>query len=257
MPLIDMPLDKLKVYQGRNPRPADFDEFWDRSLAEMNSIDPEADFAPYAFASNIADCFELRFKSTKNAIIYAKFARPKNITGKIPAVLNFHGLSGSGMSWSSMMGYVSQGYCIASLDCRGQGGLSQDIGGALGTTFTTPFVRGLDGEPEGLLCRDLFLDLFPENGVAQDFRIAVGGDHARKDRIHRDGEGGIVHGRRPCRVHQRSLGGAVHGQPGGGTRSVDASHENDPPPALFPHGRSQMLKKQKIGGQRLGADKRR
>lgn len=177
MPLIDMPLDKLKVYQGRNPRPADFDEFWDRSLAEMNSIDPEADFAPYAFASNIADCFELRFKSTKNAIIYAKFARPKNITGKIPAVLNFHGLSGSGMSWSSMMGYVSQGYCIASLDCRGQGGLSQDIGGALGTTFTTPFVRGLDGEPEGLLCRDLFLD------TAMLARIIMALDYVDETRI--------------------------------------------------------------------------
>ncbi|MBR3715894.1 MAG: acetylxylan esterase [Clostridia bacterium] len=177
MPLIDMPLDKLKVYQGRNPRPADFDEFWDRSLAEMNSIDPEADFAPYAFASNIADCFELRFKSTKNAIIYAKFARPKNITGKIPAVLNFHGLSGSGMSWSSMMGYVSQGYCIASLDCRGQGGLSQDVGGALGTTFTTPFVRGLDGEPEGLLCRDLFLD------TAMLARIIMALDYVDETRI--------------------------------------------------------------------------
>ncbi|MBP3334272.1 MAG: acetylxylan esterase [Clostridia bacterium] len=177
MPLIDMPLDKLKVYQGRNPRPADFDEFWDRSLAEMNSIDPEADFAPYAFASNIADCFELRFKSTKNAIIYAKFARPKNTTGKIPAVLNFHGLSGSGMSWSSMMGYVSQGYCIASLDCRGQGGLSQDVGGALGTTFTTPFVRGLDGEPEGLLCRDLFLD------TAMLARIIMALDYVDETRI--------------------------------------------------------------------------
>ena len=177
MPLIDMPLDKLKVYQGRNPRPADFDEFWDRSLAEMNSIDPEADFAPYAFASNIADCFELRFKSTKNAIIYAKFSRPKNITGKIPAVLNFHGLSGSGMSWSSMMGYVSQGYCIASLDCRGQGGLSQDVGGALGTTFTTPFVRGLDGEPEGLLCRDLFLD------TAMLARIIMALDYVDETRI--------------------------------------------------------------------------
>ncbi len=158
MPLVDMPLDKLKVYQGRNPRPADFDEFWDRSLEELNSIDPEADFAVYDFASNIADCFELRFKSTKNAVIYAKFARPKKFEGKIPAVLNFHGLSGSGMSWSAMLPYVSQGYCIASLDCRGQGGLSQDAGGVLGTTFTTPFVRGLDGDPEGLHCRDLFLD---------------------------------------------------------------------------------------------------
>ena len=35
MPLIDMPLEKLKTYMGSSPKPADFDEFWDRSLAEM------------------------------------------------------------------------------------------------------------------------------------------------------------------------------------------------------------------------------
>ena len=75
------------------------------------------------------------------------------------------------------MGYVSQGYCIASLDCRGQGGLSQDVGGALGTTFTTPFVRGLDGEPEGLLCRDLFLD------TAMLARIIMALDYVDETRI--------------------------------------------------------------------------
>ena len=40
MPLIDMPLEKLKTYMGSSPKPADFDEFWDRSLAEMRSIEP-------------------------------------------------------------------------------------------------------------------------------------------------------------------------------------------------------------------------
>ena len=40
MPLVDMPLDQLKTYAGRNPRPDDFDEFWDASIAEMKSVDP-------------------------------------------------------------------------------------------------------------------------------------------------------------------------------------------------------------------------
>ncbi len=38
MPLVDMPVDQLKEYQGRNPRPADFDEFWDKSIAEMKAL---------------------------------------------------------------------------------------------------------------------------------------------------------------------------------------------------------------------------
>lgn len=72
MPLIDMPVEKLKTYEGRNPRPADFDEFWDRSLAEMNAIDPEATFTPVPFPSSVMECFDLRFTSTKGARIHAK-----------------------------------------------------------------------------------------------------------------------------------------------------------------------------------------
>ncbi len=177
MPTVDMPLSKLKEYQGINPRPADFDEFWDRSIAEMNAIDPEAQFIPYPLESKIADFFELRFKSTKGAEIYAKFARPKNIDGKVPAVLRFHGLSGDGGHWASLLTYASQGYCVASLDCRGQGGVSQDVGGVAGTTYTTPFTRGLDGPPEGLLCRDLFLD------TAMLARIVMGLDYVDETRV--------------------------------------------------------------------------
>ena len=177
MPLIDMPVESLKTYQGRNPRPADFDEFWDRSLEELNSIDPQVELTPYPLKSKIADCFELRFTSTKGARIYAKFARPKQISGKIPAVLNFHGLSGCSMDWNSLTKYVSQGYCIASLDCRGQGGVSQDVGGQGGTTYSTPFTRGLDGAPEELLCRDLFLD------TAMLAKIIMGLDYVDETRV--------------------------------------------------------------------------
>lgn len=177
MPLVDMSLEKLKAYQGISPRPTDFDEFWDRSLAEMNAIDPAPSFSKVETASRIADCYELTFTSTKNARIYAKFLRPKKLEGKVPAVLHFHGLSGSSDSWRSLYSYVSQGYCVASLDCRGQGGYSQDVGGALGTTYTTPFVRGLDGDPENLYCRDLFLD------TAMLARVVMGLDEVDENRV--------------------------------------------------------------------------
>lgn len=188
MPLVDMSLEKLYEYQGKNPRPADFDEFWDRSLAEMNAIDPEATFTPHPLASKIADCFELRFRSTKNATVFAKFARPKTVEGKIPAVLLFHGLSGSSDDWSSLVRYVSQGCCVAYLDCRGQGGYSEDVGATLGSTYSTPFVRGLDGKPEDLHCRDLFLD------TAMLARIIMGLDYVDETRVavHGGSQGGAL-----------------------------------------------------------------
>lgn len=178
MPTIDMSLDKLRAYQGKNPRPADFDEFWDKSLAEMNAIDPDPQFEDANVPSRIADCYHLTFKSTKGATIYAKFAKPKNLTGKAPAVIKFHGLSGSSSAWCrTILSYVSQGYVVAMMDCRGQGGRSEDVGGVAGTTYTTPFTRGLDGDPNGLYYRDVFLD------TAMLARIIMGLDYVDETRV--------------------------------------------------------------------------
>jgi len=177
MPIVDMPLEKLKVYEGRNPRPADFDAFWERSLAEMNALDPKTDFKPVDFPSSIADAYELTFTGTKGARIYAKFMKPKNVTGKIPAVLVFHGLSGSSPEWVGLLQYVAEGYCVAALDCRGQGGYSQDAGSLYGTSYSTPFMRGTDGAPEELYCRDLFLD------TALLAKIVMGLDYVDETRV--------------------------------------------------------------------------
>ena len=177
MPVIDMPLAKLKEYQGRNPRPADFDEYWDSSLEELYAVAPNADFKPYDFPSAIADAYELTFDSTHGSRIYAKFMKPKATTEKIPAILFFHGLSGCSPEWCDLIKYVSQGYCIAALDTRGQGGRSEDLGGAKGTSFTTPFMRGFDGDPKDLHCRDLFLD------TAQLARVITSLDYVDESRV--------------------------------------------------------------------------
>jgi len=177
MPAVDMSLERLKVYQGVNPRPDDFDEFWDKSLEEMNSIDPCPTFERAKFNSRIAEAYNLTFTSTKNARIYAKFMKPKNVEGKIPAILMFHGLSGSSSDWSSLLPYVSQGFCVAFMDARGQGGYSEDVGGVPGTTFSTPFMRGFDGKPEDLYCRDMFLD------TAMLARVVMDLDYVDETRI--------------------------------------------------------------------------
>ena len=39
MPVFEMPLDELRRYRGRNPRPADFDAYWAAALGELASID--------------------------------------------------------------------------------------------------------------------------------------------------------------------------------------------------------------------------
>ena len=78
MPLLfDMPLAELESYQGTNPKPDDFDAYWDAALAEMEALDPQVELIPADFQSAIADCFHLWFTGVGGARIYAKLMRPK------------------------------------------------------------------------------------------------------------------------------------------------------------------------------------
>jgi cephalosporin-C deacetylase len=156
--LIDLPVSELFKWQGRNPRPADYDEYWERALSEMRAIDPEAEFRPAPFKTPFADCYDLYFRSSGKAVIYAKFIKPKEIKGKIPAVFAFHGYSGKSGDWSPFLPYAAAGMAVAALDCRGQGGLSEDKGGVKGNTMRGQIIRGLSGDPDKLLFRDIFLD---------------------------------------------------------------------------------------------------
>jgi len=159
MPLLfDMPLENLQTYKGSNPRPDDFDLFWEKALDEMNAVDPEIELVPSSFKCSFADCFDLFFNGVGGARIHAKFLRPKFIEKPGPAVLQFHGYSGKSGDWIEFLGYAAEGFTVAALDCRGQGGLSEDVGGVKGTTFKGQIIRGLDDSPEKLLFRQIFLD---------------------------------------------------------------------------------------------------
>ena len=163
MPLLfDMPFDELPTYQGTNPRPDDFDDYWKQALAEMRSLDPQVELVPADFQTEFADCFHLYFTGVGGARVHAKLLRPKNAGEPHPAVLMFHGYSGDSGNWLHKLGYVAQGYTVAALDCRGQGGLSEDPGGVTGWTLRGHIVRGLDdalnGSPEKLMYRQIFLD---------------------------------------------------------------------------------------------------
>lgn len=159
MPLLfDMPLEQLHTYQGINPRPHDFDTFWHNSLSEMQSTDPDVEIIPADFQTDFAKCSHLYFTGTGGARVHAKLLQPKSDSNSHPAVLMFHGYSGDAGDWLSKLGYVAMGYTVAALDCRGQGGLSEDAGQVPGWTLRGHIVRGLDGTPDQLMFRHIFLD---------------------------------------------------------------------------------------------------
>ena len=171
MPLtFDKPLAELHGYQGTNPRPPDFDAYWAQALGELSTLDPCVELRPSrALTSGIADCFDLSFTGVGGGRIHAKLLRPK-LPGKRPAVLQFHGYGGNSGDWCDKLAYVAEGFCVAALDCRGQGGLSEDIGRVRGTTLRGQIIRGLDDpDPTKLLFRQTFLDAAQLAGIVMAF----------------------------------------------------------------------------------------
>lgn len=170
MPILDMPLDELKSYQGRNPRPHDFDAYWQKALAELATIDPKIELTDGPKLAPYARCQNLTWTGLGGARVYTKLLTPTNASGKGPGLVQFHGYSMNSGDWSGYLGYVAAGFTVAAMDVRGQGGLSEDVGGVKGNTLRGHIIRGLDAGPEHLLYRSIYMD------TVQLARIVMGLD---------------------------------------------------------------------------------
>ena len=164
--MIDMPVKELEKYNGVNPKPLDFEEYWDKAIAEMKSVDPQVVMTKSEFQTPTVECYDMYFTGVNGARIYVKHLRPKDITEKIPAVLQFHGYSGYSGDWYGKLGYAASGIAVFAMDVRGQGGKSEDIGGVRGNTLHGHIIRGLEeDDPHKLLFRDIFLDTAELAGI--------------------------------------------------------------------------------------------
>ncbi len=169
MPMIDMPLEELKTYRGVSPRPADFDAYWESGLKEMEALDPQMEVVESDFQTSFARCCDMYFTGVRGCRIHVKVVRPTdNGTLPHPAVIQFHGYGGSAGDWLDKLPYAAAGYSVFAMDCRGQGGYSEDLGGIRGSTLRGHIVRGLDDAPENLMFRHIFLD------TAQLARLVMG-----------------------------------------------------------------------------------
>lgn len=160
MGLFDLSTAELTTYAGRNPRPSDFDAYWNEALSGLSTHDPRPVLqAADEFSHPFLEAFHLTYEGVDGARIYAKYLRPRNVTKKLPAILCFHGYSGASDSWTALSAWAAAGFCVAAMDVRGQGGKSQDLGGTIGNTLQGHIIRGVDeADPQKLLFRNIYLD---------------------------------------------------------------------------------------------------
>lgn len=182
MPVLDMKVSELERYAGVNPKPKDHEQYWDKAIAQMRAVDPEVTMIPAAFQAPGIVCFDLYYTGVNHARIHAKFLRPEKVSGKIPAILKFHGYGYYSHPWSDSLAYAATGAAVFAMDVRGQGNGSEDVGGVQGATLHGHIIRGLiDTDPNKLLYRDIFLD------AAELARIAMGMEFVDETRVYATG----------------------------------------------------------------------
>lgn len=173
----DLPLEQLKEYKGVSPKPADFDAFWDKALSEI----PEngADYVLEKSDLKVPglSCYHLYFHAEDGSIIHCRFARPENIHAPAPALLRFHGYAGANQGFHELITYALMGFNVLYMDCRGQGGRSEDLGEVKGTTYKGLIIRGLEEGPDKLYYKRVYLD------TVRCARILMSMDGVDKNRV--------------------------------------------------------------------------
>ena len=65
-------INVLKEYTGTNPKPDDFDLYWDKALVEMKNVNSNLEIKPANFQTSFAECYDMYFTGVNGAKIYVK-----------------------------------------------------------------------------------------------------------------------------------------------------------------------------------------
>lgn len=121
MPLTDLPLHELERYAPDREEPADFDEFWQRTLTEARQHPMEPTFTPADFRLRAVEVHDVTFPGFGGDPIKGWLLRPAGVTDPLPCVVNYVGYGGGrGLPYEWLV-YATAGYANLVMDTRGQG----------------------------------------------------------------------------------------------------------------------------------------
>lgn len=150
---------KLLQYEGRGQKPQDFDVFWDNELEKLAALPLDFQLEKVDIASTIVDCYILTFTSFDGTKISCQLLKPKQVISRLPGLLQFHGYHVNSGDFSEKIGWAAEGFVVLAMDCRGQGGLSENIeNSTVGTVLRGLIIRGVEEGPESLYFKRVFLD---------------------------------------------------------------------------------------------------
>ncbi|MBP2412346.1 cephalosporin-C deacetylase [Arthrobacter stackebrandtii] len=174
MPLFDLPPAQLRSYESDLTEPADFDAFWDATIAEARAFPLAATFMPVENMLTVIDSFDVTFAGFGGDPVKGWLHLPANRARgeKLPVVVQYIGYSGGRGLVQQDTGWAQAGYAHFIMDTRGQGygGLLGDTpdphASAGGTAHPGLMTRGIDSR-EDYYYRRAYVDSFRAIEAAQ------------------------------------------------------------------------------------------
>jgi cephalosporin-C deacetylase len=162
MPRYDLPLADLRTYRPDVAEPADFDEFWQRTLTEARAFGTAPTVTRVASPLVQAEVYDVTFGGFGGDPIRGWLLLPAGTTGRLPAIVDYNGYGGGRGLPHEHLQWVSCGYAYLFMDTRGQGsvwGAGGDTPDPYGTGPSAPgfMTRGIEN-PNDYYYRRVFTD---------------------------------------------------------------------------------------------------
>ncbi|MFB7595187.1 acetylxylan esterase [Streptomyces sp. NPDC056160] len=158
MAFFDLPLDELERYHPDLPEPADFDGFWQGTLAEHEQFATAATFDPVHNGLATIDTFDVTFAGYGGHPVRGWLHLPVTRTGPLPAVVEYLGYgSGRGAPHEKRL-WACAGYAHFVMDTRGQGAETPDPDPATGDIAAPGFLTRGVLDPHRYYYRRLYTD---------------------------------------------------------------------------------------------------
>lgn len=121
MKFVDEKVSDLESYEADITRQPDHWDFWEQTIQFVRSKPLNEQLQKLGYPIKQIDAYDLSYHGFDETPIKAHYILPKNIVGKIPCLIFFHGYGGHKGSISDYMKWTIQGYAVIAVDARGHG----------------------------------------------------------------------------------------------------------------------------------------
>ncbi|HEY0605773.1 MAG TPA: acetylxylan esterase [Herpetosiphonaceae bacterium] len=186
MAFFDLPLDQLRSYLPPRDEPADFDAFWQQTLAEVRQTPLNATYEAVDYGLTTVETFDVTFSGYGAQPIKGWLLLPRQRSGPLPCVVEYIGYGGGRGFPTDWLLWSSAGCAHFVMDTRGQGsgylkGDTPDPDATSGDPHYPGFMTRGIGSPQTYYYRRVFSDAVRAVEAAREHpavdrsRIAVAG----------------------------------------------------------------------------------